>query len=316
MQSKKMDKQIKIDEIFKLFWEKKVFIIISTFFFAFISISYSLYLPNKYLSSATLTMSEKSSSSSPLEGLASQYGSLASLAGINLGSSDDKLILAQKIITSRDFVKRLISFDMVLANLIAASNYSYENDQIIYDSDLYDSRQNIWTFKPVRGKKNPPSYLEAHKVFTEEVLKIDYDDDDPDFLTIGVEHYSPKFSSFFLNLIISQLNSISREKALEEAQKSLSFLDEQLVNTKNLETKNSIRLLIEQQLKIKMLASVREDFLVTIIDEPFVPEIKSSPTRSLISIVGALLGFFVATLYVFLRKYWNFSIDLSGDIDK
>ncbi len=314
MQSNKMDKQIKVDELFKLFWEKKVSIIISTFLFALISISYSLYLPNKYLSSATLTMSERTSSSSPLEGLAS-IGSLASLAGINLGVSDQKLVLAQKVISSRDFVKHLISFDMVLANLIAASNYSYENDQIIYDPDLYDSKRNIWTFKPVRGRKNPPSYLEAHKAF-KEVLKIDYDDNDPDFLTIGVEHYSPKFSNFFLNLIISELNTISREKALKEAQKSLSFLDEQLINTKNLEIKNSIRLLIEQQLKVKMLASVREDFLVTIIDEPFVPETKSGPIRWLFTIVGTLIGFFVATLYVFLRKYWNFNIDLSGEIQK
>ena len=51
---------------------------------------------------------------------------------------------------------------------------------------------------------------------------------------------------------------------------------------------------IRQQLKIKMLASVREDYLVTVIDEPFVPEIKSSPSRFLITIIGAFLGFFIS----------------------
>lgn len=309
-----MDRQIKVEEIFKLFWKKKFFIIVFSFFFSILSISYSLYLPNKYLSSVTLTMSEKSAGSSPLDNIPSQYGSLASLAGINLGSSDGQLILAQKIIASRDFVKRLISFEDVLPNLVAASGYNFDKDQIIYNKDLFDSSTKKWVFKLAKGKKNPPSYLEAHKIYTENVLKIDYDLDDKDYLKIGVEHLSPNFSSFFLRLIISELNLLTREKDLEDAQKSLSFLDEQLTNTKNLETRNSIRLLIEQQLKIKMLASVREDYLVTVIDEPFVPEIKSSPSRFLITIIGAFLGFFISLLYVFLKEYWNFSIYSDGAV--
>lgn len=311
-----MDRQIKVDELFRLFWEKKISMMIFTFIFSILSISYSLYLPNKYLSLVTLTMSEKSGNNSPLDNLPSSYGSLASLAGISLGSSDSQLILAQKIISSRDFVKRLISFENVLPNLVAASGYDFENDQILYDKSLYDPNTKKWVFKPSKGKKNPPSYLEAHKVFSEEILKIYYDEDDSDYLTVGIEHLSPNFSSSFLKLIISELNLLTREKDLKDAQKSLSFLDEQLSNTKNIETRNSIRLLIEQQLKVKMLASVRQDYLVNIIDEPFIPEIKTSPSRLIITIVGTFIGFFISALYVFLRKYWNFSIYTEGEIQK
>ncbi len=104
-------------------------------------------------------------------------------------------------------------------------------------------------------------------------------------------------------MIVKELNKIKREKDLEEAEKALTFLEEQLKKTQNIETVNSISQLIESQLKIKMLANVREDYLVTVIDEPFIPETKFSPRRSLITIIGFLIGFVLSLVYVTVKKY-------------
>jgi len=299
-----MDREININEVLNLFWQKKFLIITVSFVFALISAIYSLAMPNKYFSSVTLTVSEKSSGNSGLSSFSSQYGNLASLAGINLGpTSDGKLILAQKIINSRDFVKRLISFKNVLPNIIAAKSYDLENDFIKYHDDVFDSKKGVWTYKPRAGKKIPPSYLEAHKIYSEEILYVDYEEDDPDYLIVGIQHVSPKFSKAFLEMIVKELNKIKREKDLEEAEKALTFLEEQLKKTQNIETVNSISQLIESQLKIKMLANVREDYLVTVIDEPFIPETKFSPRRSLITIIGFLIGFVLSLVYVTVKKY-------------
>ena len=312
-----MDREININEVLNLFWQKKFLIILVSFVFALISAIYSLTMPNKYFSSVTLTVSEKSSENSGLSGFNSQYANLASLAGINLGSSSDgKLILAQKIINSRDFVKRLISFKNVLPNIIAAKSYDLENDLIKYHEDIFDSKKGVWTYKPRPGKKIPPSYLEAHKIYSEEILYVGYEEDDPDYLIIGIQHVSPKFSKAFLEMIVKELNKIKREKDLEEAEKALTFLEEQLKNTQNIETVNSISQLIESQLKIKMLANVREDYLVTVIDEPFVPETKFSPRRSLITIIGSLIGFILSLAYVTVKKYVFFQDVQSEELKK
>ena len=49
--------------------------------------------------------------------------------------------------------------------------------------------------------------------------------------------------------------------------------------------------LIEGQLKTVALANIKDDYLVTIIDPPFIPEVKSEPSRALICVLITLIGF-------------------------
>ena len=52
-----------------------------------------------------------------------------------------------------------------------------------------------------------------------------------------------------------------------------------------------------------MLSSVNEDYLLKYLDEPYAPEIKFSPKRSVICILAAIFGLFVALLSVLTRNY-------------
>ena len=56
------------------------------------------------------------------------------------------------------------------------------------------------------------------------------------------------------------------------------------------------------QLKKKMMANVKEDYLLEVLDKPFVPEEKSSPVRTLIVLYGILAGFILSCLIVFYKK--------------
>ena len=54
---------------------------------------------------------------------------------------------------------------------------------------------------------------------------------------------------------------------------------------------------IEEQTKTIMLANVRPEYLFTVIDPPIIPERKTGPIRSQISIIGTILGAIFALIF-------------------
>ena len=114
--------EISLVELFNILWNKKIPIIFVSFIFAISSIFYALSLPNIYTSDVVLKVAGSSGSSISSN---SQFGSIAALAGVSLGSAggmDEKADLAKQTIRSRDFVKHVSSFEEVLPALMALRN--------------------------------------------------------------------------------------------------------------------------------------------------------------------------------------------------
>jgi LPS O-antigen subunit length determinant protein (WzzB/FepE family) len=65
----------------------------------------------------------------------------------------------------------------------------------------------------------------------------------------------------------------------------------------------SIGQLIESQLKTKMLANVRENYLLDPIDSPMLPDMKSKPYRAKIVVIGTLIGFVISLLITIILSY-------------
>ena len=78
------DDEIDLRELFTVLWAGKVQILVCVLVSALVSVSVALYLPNKYTAEAVLAP-RSSGGGGGLAQLASQYGGLASLAGINIG---------------------------------------------------------------------------------------------------------------------------------------------------------------------------------------------------------------------------------------
>ena len=134
MQNSTTYEDITIKEVIEVLWSGKITIIIITFLFAIFSVYYALSLPDKYTSVALLKVNN-SDDSSALSGLSSQYGGLASMAGISLPSSaQDKSAYVISSMQSRGFVQHLISFNGLKENLIAAESFDPETNQIIFIS--------------------------------------------------------------------------------------------------------------------------------------------------------------------------------------
>ena len=124
------------------------------------------------------------------------------------------------------------------------------------------------------------------------------------FISINIEHISPLFAKELLELIIRESNELLRNKDMEESKQGLEYLTTQLSKTPFVEIKGSINALIEAQLETQMLAQIHQDYMLIEIEPPFIPEEKSKPSRSLICVLGTMLGGMLSVLIVLMRDYY------------
>jgi len=292
-----LDDEIDLKELFNAIWEGKKIIILITSIFATCSIVFSLLLPNYYSSESILIARDSKDS-----GNLSQYAGLASLAGVSLpNSSDNEVFEVMEIIQSREFVKHLITFESVLPSIMASKSYDAALQELYFDPKLYNAKTKIWESKTHKNQGTQPSYLEAHKVYLN-MLSISQNKM-TGLIYITIEHISPIFAKDFLTLIIKEANTLNREIDIDNSSKALSYLKKQLSQTSLLEIKKSISQLIEAQLETQMIASIHDEYSLISLEPPFIPEEKSKPSRSLVVILGTVLGGMLSVMMVLVRHF-------------
>ena len=285
------DDEINLKEVFNVLWTAKKLIILITAIFAIGSVTYSLLLTEYYKSESLLF----ARSGSENQGL-SQFSGLAAIAGVSLPSSgDDRAIQTIELIKSRNFVKHLLTFENILPSMMASKSYNHASQELLFDQTIYDSETKTWKTTSI------PSYIESHATYSE-MITISQDVK-TGFISINVEHISPVFAKEFLELIIREANALIRNRDIEESNKALKYLKSELSKTSFVEIKESINSLIEVQLETQMLSQINEDYILIEIEPPFIAVEKSKPSRSIITILGTILGGILSVLIVLIRHY-------------
>jgi len=296
--------EIQLTQIFEILIKKKFFIIGVTLISFLTGLFYSVSIENEYTSISILQAQDEDQSGS---NLIDQYSSVAALAGISLpsrGSSNSSLTTIE-IIKSRDFFKHLLSFDNVKADLAAAKTFDGVTGKIIYDENIYDSVSGKWLMKARDNSSITPTYLELYPKYRS-ILDITRNKD-TGLIKISVKHLSPNFANDFLSLIIEQINEISRNKDIKLTKKSLDFLENKLKNTNKTDIKQTLNVLIVEELKKQMLINVSKYYVLEPIDSPFTPESKSGPNRIQICILFMILGSMFSIIWVLIRFLYKIS---------
>ena len=288
------DKEINFLDVIALVRDNFRFFVFFISLFIVGSIAFSLYLPNKYTSSAVLEVMQKSQ-----EGQSSSFSGsgIAALTGISIGgsaSAGDPSYTIMAIIKSRTFADHLLSIDDNLASILAWKKYDPNTKKIIFDSSKYDATSNEWLIPK-------PSYLKGYSELHRRLNIVR--SEDSGFLYLDFEHVSPYYANHLVDLIIDEVNSIRRSQDLKSTDDALNYLYKQLQNTRESEIRLSINQIIESQLRKKMLANIKDDYAIYPIDEPFIPIIKTSPTRSYIVIITTFVGFILSIMILLIMKY-------------
>lgn len=295
----KYNNDIDITKLAKSLWSDKILIFLFFILTFSISLIYSLNLPNIYGSSALLkTTNAEQSLTSKL----GDYSMLAGIAGVNLpenGLSKSQEAIAR--IKSYDFFVSEFLPNIKIENLVAANDWDPKNNSISYDSEQFDSVQNKWvrsaSFPYVAKPSNQEAFFYYLESFSIEELNSS------GFISINFNHVSPFIAKEWVQLMVANINEYMKNIDKGIAKNSIIFLESIAKDTNLSQMKDTISLLLEDQVKILMLAEASDNYIFSYIESPYVAEKKAKPSRFFIvffgGILGLALGLFVATFRFF-----------------
>lgn len=295
------DDQIDFGEIFSALWAGKPIVAGVSFVAGLLSVIISLSLPNVYTANTLLSPAEQSAGG--LSSLMSQYGGLASLAGLSLPSGGDasKAQLGMQLMQSRAFISDFVTRRELLPDLMAVESWNVQTNKTAYDPDIYDDSNNVWTREIEAPLLPKPSDQEAFKAFTE-ILAIS-EDPQTGFVSVSIEHQSPYTAAQWLEWLIEDVNTAVKTQDVSEATRSIKYLKQQVANTSLAELQAMFFELIQSQTETVMLAEVRPEYVFKTIDPAVAPEEKSGPNRALICILGTIVGGLLGAIIVLTRHH-------------
>jgi capsular polysaccharide biosynthesis protein len=300
--SKKINNQQEIDwkSFFMIILDHKKIISLVTTVVTLAVIFLSLFTPNQYTASVLLKLSEDQaqSTSSTIGGAAG----LATMAGISLGGANNSAYYTEAVLQSKKFLSHIASFPGVRENLTVANGFDFKTGKILYKKEYYDGDKRKWLQTDASGNPIIPSDLDVISEIKDRMSV--YVDFESNFITISFQHFSPIFAFEFINLLEGQLNFIEREKDIKDSSRAITYLNNQLEETRQAGIQNAIYQLIESQLKTQMLANIDEHYLVTPIDPAVIPEKKSFPFRRNIAIAAFILSLLCSSIFVLLRHFY------------
>jgi uncharacterized protein involved in exopolysaccharide biosynthesis len=201
--------------------------------------------------------------------LTSQLGGLASLAGVNLPVGDGTARESQAILQSRHLSEVFIARHKLLPVIFPDA-------------------------------KKPPTAWSAVQRFRGEVLDV-REDIRKGTTTIGIEWSNPAVAARWANDYVALANELIRSRALSESNRNIAYLNEQIARTRVIEIQRVMYNLIEAETKTLMLANGRPEYAFTVVDPAVPPELRISPKRTLMVLVGLFFGLVAGLVVVFVR---------------
>jgi capsular polysaccharide biosynthesis protein len=295
------DEEVDLLKLFRDLWAGKLLLIGIVSSVAIISVVVALLLPNEYRAEAVLAPNNHKGSGG-LTSLASQYSGLASLAGLNVSNGTiDKTALGLEVLKSRKFLSDFIQRRNLWVPLMAATGWDPNTNELIIDSDLYDTESQRWNKDGQWSADFVPSIHEAQRALAGKLSVAQ--SSDTALVKVSIEHFSPFTAKQWVDWLIEDLNSTIMRQDVAEAEQAIQYLNRQVENTSLADLRSVFFSLIEEQTKTIMLAEVTDQYLFKTIDPAVAPDLKSKPRRSLIVVVATFFGLLLGAAVVLFRTW-------------
>jgi uncharacterized protein involved in exopolysaccharide biosynthesis len=218
-----------------------------------------------------------------LQGMLSQFGGLAALAGISFGSVDEQESIA--VLKSR-----------ALFTLFA----NQENLMPILFKGQWDAAAQRWR----TDLKTPPTMDDAWAAFDGGIRRVNYDPKTR-VITLDITWKDRYQAAAWANKLVGLTNEELRQRALRESTASIASLQGQLSHADAVELRQSISKLMEAQVNRSVMAKSRMDYALTVLDPAVVPDARRfvAPRRFLMLVISVPLGLFVGACVVLLAQF-------------
>jgi uncharacterized protein involved in exopolysaccharide biosynthesis len=297
--------EIDLRELFSVIWQGKYLIIAITAIFAIGSVIFAIKQPNIYKSEALLAPADAEQGGGGLAALAGQFGGLASMAGINLGGGGgaDKTQLAIEVMKSRQFFSNFTIEHDILPDLMAVKSWDIVTKNLVYDPEIYDANNKVWTRKVSPPLEPEPSMQESYKEFSRifSVKKTK----ETGMVIVSIEHVSPSVAQQWVAWLVQDINKVMKERDVLEAMRSTVFLKKQIALTNVADVRSMLYKMIEEQAKIIMFSEVRDEYIFETVDPSIIPEEKHKPQRALICLLGTFFGIMLSMMLLLINAFFK-----------
>ena len=290
----------------QLLWKEKRLILAITTLATAIAVIVALVMTPVYQSSVLVspvtTGSDKSSALGSL-------GGLAALAGISVGTTGSSVDTAIATLNSRQFLMKFVN---------------EKNLKPILFDDRWDAQAKAWidegpglfarikqALMPTSNEREPqeslapgePTSNQTCKLLIDEVITVEKAKD-TGLVTLQVSWTDPNVAADWANELVARVNAELRKDAIQDAEKKISYLTEQVSNTNVAALQATLFRLIEEYMKNMTLAKTQPEYAFKIIDPAVAPDWNQrvKPKRGLIVILGMFVGGLFGVLVAFVRE--------------
>ncbi len=289
--------EIDLYELWEKIWSHRKFITVLTLSLTIITLIATFFMKNIYKSSAVILPTQQGAE---VSSLASQYGGIASLVGINIPSSANGAEI-MALLESKDLKKETINkyhlLPVILYKLWDSKHKKWIKNESIVEKikkAILGSKKKIFSENEIRMAKAIKAFSKMMDVSEDKKLGT---------ITISVEYPDPIIAANLVEDIISTLKDKMTKDAIDIARKRKKILEDELIKTQDPTIQQKLYSLIAKQEEIMVMAKASEDFAFKVIDSPQIPINKYKPKRKLIVIVAFITSLILSIFLIFFIEF-------------
>jgi uncharacterized protein involved in exopolysaccharide biosynthesis len=244
--------------------------------------------PKKYkavIVVSPVTNTPGSGQMSGLSSLVSQIGGLASLTGLG-GVGDSRKAESLAVLQSHAIAAQYIGANRLLPVLYAKR---------------WDARTQRW--KETDPEKIPTLW-KASEYFNKHVRNV-ATDPKTGLVTVTVTWTDPHLAAEWANDLVKMTNDSLRNRAIEESDRNIAYLNEQASKTDVVGVKQAIYALLQNEINKEMVARGSDEYALKVLDPAVAPEAPSSPDPVLWVLLAMFAGVLLSVFVVFVRVAWS-----------
>jgi len=234
---------------------------------------------------APVSSSSSGSQMGGVSSIISQFGGLASLAGISIGQ-DAKRAETLTVLESGALTERYIADNNLLP--------------VLYPK-LWNAQTRTWkTSDPYKQ----PTLWKANRYFGKKIRLVSIDTK-TGIVTMQITWTDPQQAATWANGLVAMTNDYLRTQAIAEAQRNIDYLNEQAAKTNVVTVKQVIYNILETEVNKEMLARGTKEYALKVLDPAQPPETPSSLPAVGWMFLGFAGGLGLSLLFAFFRIVWG-----------
>ncbi len=247
-----------------------------------LSIAYAYMATPVYQSSILLAPATQTSSMGGMAGRLLQSFGGGMFGGGGAARRNEKAI-ALSALTSPYFTRAFIEENNLLPLLFP---------------NKWDPEKNKWN---VVDDEDIPTLSEGFNLFLSDIVSVD-ESNLNGLINVIVSWTDPNLAADWANKIVARVNRRLRQQAIDDADLTINYLNQELAKTNAVELQQSLYFLIETEIQKKTVAKVQKEYAWRVLSPAIPADLDkfTEPNRTLIISVGIILGLLFGLALMFI----------------